>query len=529
MGRVGVNAPLSTSNEVASDVRALRTDVDVPLLSVRGLTKRFPGTLALEGLDLDVRRGEIHAILGENGAGKSTFIKILAGIYPADAGVVTLEGAPVRPNRNGLPGAAFIHQDLALVDSMSVMENIGHTSGFPRRFGLIAWSAMRRRAEAILSTLQADINPMTLVSRLPQAEKAIVAIARAIATQDVRLLVLDEPTASLSEVEVARVIKTLESLKGRHVGIVFVTHRLDEVFRIADRVTVLRDGRHVLTTPVQETDRSRLVTAIVGRPPEEVFSRNYGASTGAVVAEFDGVCVGSTGPCSFTVRAGEVVALVGLQGAGQNDLGRAVIGDERISAGLIRYGGADYRRPAPTRSVEMGIGFISSKRLEESLAPALTIRENLFANPSIPNREVGHWINPRDEARDSLDLITRYGIRVREPETPVATLSGGNQQRVVLARWLSARRGLLVLEEPTMGVDVGAKAEIYRMLRDALTDGLAVLLISSDLEEVSGIATRALVLNRGLIACELRAAELTFERLVHEASGNSFGSSKVHA
>lgn len=503
--------------------------VEAPLLSVRGLSKHFPGTLALDALDLDVQRGEIHALVGENGAGKSTLIKILAGVYSADQGDIYLSGARVRPSREGLPGFAFIHQDLALVDTMSVMENIGHVSGFPRRMGLISWSEMRRKAERVLATLQADIDPTILVTHLSQAQKSVVAIARAVATPDVQILVLDEPTASLSEADVARVFRTLTALKGRHVGIIFVTHRIDEVFRIADRVTVLRDGRQVLTTPLRETDRARLVRAIIGRPPAEVFVREVGSGAGQVVLELDRVVVGRTGPCSLTVAAGEVVALVGLEGAGQNDIGRSLVGEVPHIAGAIKYQDAVYRKPTAARSVALGMGFVSSKRSEESVAVRQTVRENLFANPAIPNRTVGRLINPRDEARDALALMSKYGVRARGPEAVVASLSGGNQQKVVLARWLSAHRALLLLEEPTIGVDVGAKAEIYRLLRDSLAQGLAVMLISSDFEEVAGIASRALVFYRGSIVCELRGADLSMERLVHAASGDRAAWETTHA
>lgn len=502
---------------------------DGPLLSIRGLSKRFAGTQALKSLDLDVRAGEIHALLGENGAGKSTLIKILAGVFAADEGAIFLGGAAVRPTVHGLLGVAFIHQDLALVDSMSVMENIGHVSGFPRRRGLISWPEMRRDATRILATMQADIDPTVLVSQLSQAQKSIVAIVRAVATHDVRMLVLDEPTASLAEADVARVFRTLQSLKGRHVGILFVTHRLDEVFRIADRVTVLRDGRHVVTTPIAAIDRPRLVEAIIGKPSTEVFVRESGSSIGDAVVEFDGVTVGSTGPCTFSVSAGEVVALVGLQGAGQNDIGRALVGDTPRTGGTIRLKGKSYAALSAGRSIALGVGFISSKRSEESLALRQTIRENLFANPSIPNREPHRWIGAGEEVRDTHDLMSRYRVRASDSETTVASLSGGNQQKVVLARWLSANRDLLVLEEPTMGVDVGAKAEIYRLLRESLHRGLAVMLISSDFEEVAGIATRALVFHRGRITAELRDDDLMADRLVRAAFGPASSRNHSHA
>jgi ribose transport system ATP-binding protein len=502
--------------------------VDAPLLAVRGVTKRFPGTLALDDFDLDVRAGEVHALLGENGAGKSTFIKVLAGIYPADAGEISLAEKRLLPGGSALAGIAFIHQDLALVDSMSVMENIGHVSEFPRRAGLISWRDLHRQAASTLATLEADIDPAVLVSRLSQAQKSIVAIARAFATPHVRLLVLDEPTASLPEEDVARVFRTLERLKEQGVGMIFVTHRLDEVFRIADRVTVMRDGRRVLTTVTSDADRGALIEAIVGRAPDEVFLRNTVHRSGPTVVAFEGVVAGTTGPCSLSVCAGEVVALVGLEGAGHSDISRLLVGDVQLRSGTVRIQDKAYVRPTARRSIDLGIGFISAKRSAESVAADRTIRENLFVNPSIPNRVVGRWIRPAAERRDAGGLMSRFQVRAPNPEVLVAALSGGNQQKVVLARWLSADRRLLVLEEPTAGVDVGAKAEIYRLLLDSLRQGCAVLLVSSDFEEVCGIADRALVFYRGRIVAELDASELSMARLVRAATGDAKNASASH-
>jgi ribose transport system ATP-binding protein len=488
---------------------------------VSGVTKRFPGTLALDDFDFDVEGGEVHALLGENGAGKSTFIKVLAGVHAPDGGQIRLAGAPLPPARRADTGIAFIHQDLALVDSMSVMENIGHVSGFPRRAGLISWRALYRQAADTLEALEAAIDPTILVSRLSHAQKSIVAIARAVTTPRVRLLVLDEPTASLPEEDVARVFRALELLKARGVGMIFVSHRLDEVFRIADRVTVMRDGRRVITCRIQEAKRDAIVEAIIGRAPGQVFVRDHAHRLGSTVVEFDAVAAGSTGPCSFSVSAGEIVALVGLEGAGQTDMSRLLVGDAPLTSGRIRFLQRPYEQPTAGRSIALGIGFVSAKRGVESVAAERTIRENLFINPSIPNRVVGRWINPRREQQDAHNLIRRFRIRGQSPEMPVAALSGGNQQKVVLARWLAADRKLLVLEEPTAGVDVGAKAEIYRLLLDSLAHGCAVLLVSSDFEEVSGIASRALVFYRGRIAAEVDAADLSISRLVHAATGET--------
>jgi ribose transport system ATP-binding protein len=498
------------------------------LLSVRGLTKRFAGTLALDGLDLDICAGEVHALLGENGAGKSTFIKVLAGVYPPDAGEIDLEGSAVEFRRGVPDGVAFIHQDLALVDTMSVMENIGHVSGFPRRAGLISWSELRRKAERTLRTLESDIDPTTSVGRLSQAQKSIVAIARAFATPNVRLLVLDEPTASLPEEDVARVFQTLRRLKQQSVGMIFVTHRLDEVFRIADRVTVMRDGRRVVAIATRDADRENLVRAIVGRSPDEMFAHATARRPGPVVVEYENVVAGAAGPCSFSAHAGEVVALVGLEGAGQVDIGRVLVGDVLLEGGNVRLEGTLYDRPNARRAVDLGVGFVSAKRVAESLAVERSIRENLFINPTIPNRASRGWINPAEERRDARGLMTRFHVRAPDPEVAMAALSGGNQQKVVLARSLGANRKLLVLEEPTAGVDVGAKAEIYRLLLESQQRGCAVLMVSSDFEEVCGVASRALIFYRGRIIAELSRANLTIGRLIRAALGDATQPSAQH-
>ena len=501
---------------------------DASLLAVRGVTKRFAGTLALDRLDLDIYAGEVHALLGENGAGKSTFIKVLAGVYLPDAGQIELEGTALHFGRGVPDGVAFIHQDLALVDTMSVMENIGHVSGFPRRAGLISWSELRRKSEQTLQTLEADIDPATSVGRLSQAQKSIVAIARAFATPNVRLLVLDEPTASLPEEDVARVFRTLQRLKQQAVGMIFVTHRLDEVFRIADRVSVMRDGKRVFTTTTRDADRESLVKAIVGRPPDEMFVHNTMPAPGRVIVDFEDVLAGAAGPCTFSARAGEAVALVGLEGAGQSDIGRVLVGDVPLESGRIRLDGALYDRPSARRAVELGVGFISAKRVEESSAVNQSVRENLFVNPTIPNRGSRGWINPTEERQDARGLMTRFNVRAPGSEATMAALSGGNQQKVVLARWLAANRKLLVLEEPTAGVDVGAKAEIYRLLLESQQRGCAVLMVSSDFEEVCGVASRALIFYRGRIIAELDGANLTIARLIRAALGDSIQASVHH-
>ncbi|MBV9750403.1 MAG: sugar ABC transporter ATP-binding protein [Acetobacteraceae bacterium] len=491
-----------------------------PLLEVRRLSKSFPGTRALDGVDIAFRAGEVHALLGENGAGKSTLIKIMAGVYRADAGQVLWRGAPVQPETERLP-IAFIHQDLGLVDTMTVAENIALIAGYPRRRGLIRWRAAEHAAERILSRMGGGVAPGARVGSLPAASKSIVAIARALSVR-ADLLVLDEPTAALPEADVARLLSALRRLRDEGIGIIYVTHRLDEVFRIADRVTVLRDGRRIQTGAVSETTSSALVQAIIGRRLDDLFADVPPPAPGLVLHVRD-LVARHVGPVSFAVGPGEILGLVGLRGAGHDVVGRALFGDVRIDDGELVLNGAHLVPTGPQAAIARGIGFVSSKRREESVASGLAVRENLFMNPTLLGGGPLRPIGPARERTQTSRVLQRLSVRPPDTERPIVTLSGGNQQKVVVSRWMQAGSRLLVLEEPTFGVDVGSKAEIYGLLRNALANGLAVLLVSSDFEEVAGLCHRALVFDRGRVGAELRHPDLSVARLTEAASGAGVG------
>jgi ribose transport system ATP-binding protein len=488
------------------------------LLEMRGITKQFTGTLALDAVDFSVRRGEVHALLGQNGAGKSTLIKILAGVYPGDGGETRYAGAPVDPETHRLP-IAFIHQDLGLVDSMTVAENVAILAGYARRFGLIDWRAVAAASLDALRLMGSHLDPRMLVAGLTAAEKSIVAIARALAVHS-EILVLDEPTAALPEADVAHLLAALDRLRRNGIGIIYVSHRLDEVFRIADRVTVLRDGRNVRTAAIHEITPDDLVFDIVGRALERGFDPPA-VGSGDDVLTVESLAVDAAGPVSFSVRPGEILGLVGLRGAGHHAIGRAVFGALTPSAGTVRLDGRVLAPGGPEAAMAAGIGFVSSKRGEESLAANMAVRENLFLNPILTGHPLLQLMSPRDERRAAGGLIGRFSIRPDDGERPVATLSGGNQQKVVVARWLAAKVRLLILEEPTIGVDVGSKAEIYALLQQALSTGMAVLLISSDFEEIERVCHRALVFNRGRIGAEVDRAELSTPLLTMLTSGQT--------
>jgi len=485
-----------------------------------GLVKRFTGTLALDRVDFDVHRGEVHALLGQNGAGKSTLIKVLAGVYQADAGDIVFDGKPARPGAEALP-IAFIHQDLGLVEWMTIAENVAIQTGYPRsRAGVISWPRVNSAAAEALAIMGSDLDPETPIASLPAAERSLVAIGRALAIKS-DILVLDEPTAALPEADVERLLETLRRLRASNIGIVYVTHRLDEVLRIADRVTVLRDGRRLATVPARETNAGELVQMIVGRSMSDAFVRPTRPSRRRALS-VEGLIAHHVGPVSFSVAAGETLGLVGLRGAGHHTVGRAIFGHTAMDSGRLTLDGEPLAPLNPAEAMAKGVGFVSSRRAEEGLASNLDVRENIYLNPAASGKGVLEFVSRATELDEAQAAVRRFSIKTAGVEEPVATLSGGNQQKVVLARWMEAHVKLLILEEPTIGVDVGAKADIYHLLQLSLSKGLAVLLISSDFEEVERICHRALVFSRGRVAAEIPGHALTIAALTAAASGGTW-------
>ncbi len=487
------------------------------------IAKTFGATRALKGVSLDVRRGEVVALLGENGAGKSTLIKVLGGLFRPDRGQVLIDGVPYRHQVRG--GArspvAFIHQDLGLVEWMTVAENIGLAGGFAapggrRRFG-IDWRGMNDQAREALALVGCAFDPDTRVASLSRTEKSLVAIARALRV-DCDYLVLDEPTASLPADEVERLFAAVRQLKARGVGMIYVSHRLDEIFRIADRVAVMRDGLKVGEMAVADTDPAALVSLIVGRSDLEMF-RKAELKPGPLRASVTDLATPSAGPVSFEVRQGELLGLVGLRGAGQEEVGRALFGAV-AHRGRVLIDGAEPDLSSPQAAMRAGVGLMARDRAEESICPSLSIRENCFLNPGAAGRGLFSPLSPAEEGRIAAALGARVGLRPNDPALAIEGLSGGNQQKVVVGRWLATGRRLLVAEDPTAGVDIGAKADIYRLIALSLDAGLAVVVVSTDFEEVAHICHRALVFNRGRIIAELTGAALTTSGVITAASAS---------
>jgi ribose transport system ATP-binding protein len=487
------------------------------LLVVQGVSKHFGGTQALDRVGMSVNAGEIVALLGENGAGKSTLIKILASVYSLDEGTVAFRGRDATNGLRRLP-IAFIHQDLGLIDWMTVAENICLTLGYPRRFGMVNWLAARQRAAATLEMLGADIDPDVRIHNLTRTEKSLVAIARALA-QDAEILVLDEPTASLPADEVVRLFAALRRLRHRAVGMIYVSHRLDEVFEIADRMVVLRDGKVAGERRIDRTTPEETILLIVGREPSQVF-RRPAMREGEARLRLESMVVGSVGPVDCSLHAGEVVGFVGLRGAGQEMIGRGLFGLLPLAEGRAVLDGKIFASTAPRQSIAAGVSLVCADRTAESVVPNLSVRENMFLNPTAAGRGLFSYLAPGREIDASRDLGREIGLRPNDPNLAIELLSGGNQQKVVVGRWLHLASKIYIFEDPTAGVDVGAKAEIYRLFDVALSEGAAIIIISTDFQEVAKVCHRALVFDRGRVVTELNASDLSVENLLAAASAS---------
>lgn len=488
-------------------------DQPIPLLSVEHLEKSFFATRAAADVSFTVEQGEIVSLLGENGAGKSTVIKMLAGVYKPDSGRVLLSGvdldAPGQRKR-----ISIVHQNLGLVEWMTVSENIAQALGYPRRAGFISAKGMHEQAERVLDSVGGGIDPDTRVFDLPRTERSLLAIARGLVSNP-KLLVLDEPTASLPAADVERLFTVLRQLRDSGVGMIYVSHRLDEIYQISQRAVVMRNGRVVADRAVTNLSPDELVELIVGRNTEHT---TFDKPRDEVRLALTDVTVPGAGPVSIAVHRGEVVALCGLRGAGQEPIGRAIAGAVSVTSGGMTLDGARFAPASTYRAVEAGIGFATSNREAEAVAPGLSARENLFLNPRVWGRKAWQFRSPRTEKAKAITLLRAFDVRPGDPELSLDTFSGGNQQKVILARWFGIDRSVVVLEEPTMGVDVGAKSDIYGLLRDAVRAGTAAVVVSTDMEEVAKIAHRAIVFGRGRVVAELSGADLTIGNLVAAAS-----------
>jgi len=492
-------------------------------LALRGIRKSFAGVEVLHGVDLDAAGGSVLVLLGENGAGKSTLVKIIAGDYQPDAGEITLAGEThhaLDPLRSRRLGVRMIFQELSDAPSLTVAENIS-LGRLPSHSGVVRWREVRRNAVNVLDELGVAIDPDALAGSLTLGERQMIEIARAI-SGDARVLILDEPTAALSMAEVERLFVVIERLRARGVALIYITHRLDEIDRIGDRVQVLRDGTTVLVDDVANVRTGDLVTAMVGR---EIGAPQRPPSIGQRAAEarlrFEhGSCDGAFVDVDLDIHGGEVVALYGKLGSGIAEVAEATFGMRQLSDGRFSVEGTPRVFRGPRSAIDADIGLLPGDRQAQGVFQVRSVAENLAA-PSWPRlSQFGGFISTRREARAYRRWHDVLAIRSRDdPTQPIATLSGGNQQKVLLGRWLERDAKALVLIEPTRGVDVGARQDIYRLVRDLARDGASVLVATSDYEEVVRLADRAVVMSRGRVSARLAGDEITTERLTAAAGG----------
>ncbi|MDP9137344.1 MAG: sugar ABC transporter ATP-binding protein [Pseudomonadota bacterium] len=482
-------------------------------IELDGISKSFAGIRVLSKVSFDVRPGEVHALLGENGAGKSTLIKVMAGLHQPDEGDIRVNGQVVRfasARETHAAGIATVHQELLLFPELTVAENIFLGQAPKSRWGMLDWGAMRRRARQLLDSLDSrELDIDDKVGRLSVANRQRVEIARAL-SQNAQVVIMDEPTAALAEADVSRLMEIVRNLKQRGVAIVYVSHRLPEVFALADRASVLRDGAHVGTLDIGDVDENRLVAMMVGRSVDRLYPGKQGES-GDVVLELRGICYRSAvRDISLSLRRGEIVGLAGLVGSGRTELALSVFGITPATSGEVLIDGKPASIGSPEAARDLGIAYIPEDRGQQGLIRSYSVADNV-ALVLLKRLVRGFIIDETRVTEEARAAIQRFGIRTRGPEQIVHELSGGNQQKVVLGKWLATNPRILIMDEPTRGIDVGAKAEIHLLMRKLAAEGMAILMISSELPEVLGMSDRVLVMNGGRIVGEFAKAEATPE------------------
>lgn len=493
-------------------------------LTVRDVSKTYPGTRALRGVSFSVERGRTHALLGGNGSGKSTLIKILAGVESADQGGSVAIGShqlrtdDITPALARRLGLRFAHQNSPMCPALTVAETIAVERGFPTRFGLIQWKALHRRVAELIERYEIGVKPETPIADVRPAARAMIAIARALADGPAEncVLVLDEPTASLPKHEADLLLSALGRFTRSGETIILVSHRIDEVLSIADAVTVLRDGKHVTTQGTKGMTEARLVEHILGRKLTNVFPSAQGELAGRPLIEVAHASGGPLRDVSLTVHEGEILGIAGLLGSGRTTLLRALFGDYQLSGGEILLDGAVVSRSGIRGAMASGFAYTPEDRAEDAAFPELSLRENL-ATASITRHWRGWRFDHRAERAAYRDAMERFAIKAYGLTQTFSSLSGGNQQKAVFARWAGRSPRLLLLDEPTQGVDVGARADIYHSVRAAVEEGMAVVVVSSDFEELAHACDRVLVLRDGVVSDELRAPGITASLLTELA------------
>lgn len=493
------------------------------LLELTDICKAFPGVRALDHVSFDVRPGEVHALLGENGAGKSTLIKIISGVYRPDSGEMRVNGQPVQFNTPGnaqAAGIAAIYQELGQYPDLTVAENIfmGH---MPRtRFGTLDWKTANAKSRVLLDTLEAgDLDVRAKIGTLNVGNRQRVEIAKAL-SRDARIVIMDEPTAALTARDVEQLFAIVRSLRERGVGLIYISHRLEEVFDLADRVTVLRDGQYISTTEVRDTSEPELIRLMVGRTLDNLYPKTESQIGETVLRARDVVRRPASRGVNIDLRAGEIVGLAGLVGSGRSEFAQVLFGFLPADSGLIEVFGKRVTIKNPADAMRLGIAYIPEDRQKQGLITPMTVREN--TSLAVLRQMVnGPFIDGGQENQLAIEAVAAHDIRTPGIEQYVRNLSGGNQQKIVVAKWLASKPKILIVDEPTRGIDVGAKSEIHRLISALAAQGMAILMISSDLPEVLGMADRIVVMRQGRIVAEYSRAEATQEKIVGAAMTES--------
>lgn len=494
------------------------------ILEMRNIVKDFPGTRAVDHVSLQVNRGEVHAIVGQNGAGKSTLVKILTGVLEKSDGEIWLEGKKVEvkgPQHARVLGISCVHQELNLVPSMNVMENLFLGSKYPRNhFGLVDWQQMAERTKGLLAQVGLDVPPKIPVRELSVANQWMVAIARALFLK-AKILILDEPTAALTRDEIATLFSIIARLKQQGMAILYISHRLEEIFQIADRVTVMKDGKHVTTVEIGQVDMDALIKLIVGKEIKQLYPKEE-MPRGERLLSVSGLGHGeSVAGVSFDLYAGEILGFAGLVGAGRTQVARLIFGADRKKCGVIYLAGRPLRIDSPRDAIREGIALVPEERRKQGLVMGMSIRENI----TLTNlRACRRWpwvglISHRKERNAAQQLIHLLNIVCTGADQPVRLLSGGNQQKVVLAKGLFCKAKVYIFDEPTQGVDIGSKTELYLLMQHLAKEGNGVIFISSDLKELIGICDRLLVFHQGHVVAELSREEMSEDRVLSYCYG----------
>ena len=491
-----------------------------PLLEVKGLTKSFPGVLALRGVSLHLKKGEVLSLIGENGAGKSTLMKILAGVQPADSGEYLIEGGPVNFQnvRDAMNrGIALIHQELNLASNLDLAANI-FLGREPNKKGIIQDNEIREEATKYLQRVGLDLPTDTITGTLPIGKQQLVEIAKALSC-DARVLIMDEPTSSLSQKETETLFEVVKDLKNQGISVIYISHRLGEVIELSDRVTVFRDGENAGDLAKEEINHENMVRLMVGRDLSEFYDRQIHQPGKTVLQAREIISPAySTIPVSFEVRAGEIVGIAGLVGAGRTELLQTIFGVTPALDGELELDGKSFRPQCPADAINAGIALAPEDRKQHGLVLPMTVREN-SSLPSLERDQKKGFLNYEAELKISEKAVEQMQIKTPSIEQIARFLSGGNQQKIVLGKWLAMNPKLLMLDEPTRGIDVGAKREIYKLMEKLAGEGMAILFVSSEMEEVLGMADRAYIMHEGKISGELDRNELSEESIMNLATG----------